>query len=48
MAGGVTLGVAQAIGRKINPQWGELFGHGVFLAVLVLRPAGMFGKSQTR
>lgn len=48
LAGGITLGVAQAIGRQINPQWGELFGHGVFLAVLVLRPTGMFGKAQTR
>jgi branched-chain amino acid transport system permease protein len=48
LAGGVTLGVAQAIGRQINPQWGELFGHGVFLAVLVLRPTGMFGKVQSR
>jgi branched-chain amino acid transport system permease protein len=48
LAGGVTLGVAQAIGRQINPQWGELFGHFVFLAVLVLRPTGMFGKVQTR
>jgi branched-chain amino acid transport system permease protein len=48
LAGGITLGVAQAIGRKINPQWGELFGHGVFLAVLVFRPTGMFGKVQSR
>jgi branched-chain amino acid transport system permease protein len=48
LAGGVTLGVAQAIGRQINPQWGELFGHFVFLAVLVFRPAGMFGKVQSR
>lgn len=48
LAGGITLGVAQAIGRQINPQWGELFGHGVFLAVLVLRPTGMFGKAQAR
>jgi branched-chain amino acid transport system permease protein len=48
LAGGITLGVAQAIGRQINPQWGELFGHFVFLAVLVLRPTGMFGKVQTR
>jgi branched-chain amino acid transport system permease protein len=48
LAGGVTLGVAQSIGRQINPQWGELFGHFVFLAVLVLRPTGMFGKVQSR
>lgn len=48
LAGGITLGVAQAIGRQINTQWGELFGHFVFLAVLVLRPTGMFGKVQSR
>jgi branched-chain amino acid transport system permease protein len=48
LAGGITLGVAQTLGRQVNPQWGELFGHGVFLAVLVLRPTGMFGKAQTR
>jgi branched-chain amino acid transport system permease protein len=48
LAGGVTLGVAQAVGRQINPQWGELFGHFVFLAVLVFRPTGMFGKVQSR
>lgn len=48
LAGGITLGVAQTIGRQINPQWGELFGHFVFLAVLVLRPTGMFGKVQSR
>ena len=46
LAGGITLGVAQAIGRQINPQWGELFGHFVFLAVLVLRPTGLFAKVQ--
>jgi branched-chain amino acid transport system permease protein len=48
LAGGVTLGVAQAVGRQIDPQWGELFGHFVFLAVLVFRPTGMFGKAQAR
>jgi branched-chain amino acid transport system permease protein len=48
LAGGITLGVAQTIGRQVNPQWGELFGHFVFLAVLVFRPTGMFGKVQSR
>jgi branched-chain amino acid transport system permease protein len=48
LAGGVALGVAQAVGRQIDPQWGELFGHFVFLAVLVFRPTGMFGKAQAR
>ena len=44
LAGGITLGVAQALGREYNSQWGELTGHAVFLAVLAFRPMGMFGK----
>ena len=48
LAGGVTLGVAQLIGNQINPQWGQLTGHIVFLAVLVFRPTGMFGKVNLR
>ena len=44
LAGGVTLGIAQATGRQISPQWGELVGHVVFLVVLVVKPTGMFGK----
>jgi branched-chain amino acid transport system permease protein len=48
LAGGITLGVAQLIGNQINPQWGQLTGHVVFLAVLVFRPTGMFGKVDVR
>lgn len=48
LAGGITLGVAQAIGAQINPQWGQLAGHVVFLAVLATKPTGMFGKVQAR
>jgi branched-chain amino acid transport system permease protein len=44
LAGGITLGVAQALGREYDSQWGELTGHAVFLAVLATRPMGMFGK----
>jgi branched-chain amino acid transport system permease protein len=44
LAGGITLGVAQAIGAQIDPSWGQLAGHLVFLAVLATRPTGMFGK----
>jgi branched-chain amino acid transport system permease protein len=46
LAGGIALGVAQALGREYNSQWGELTGHAVFLAVLATRPTGMFGKVQ--
>ncbi len=48
LAGGITLGVAQLIGNQIDPQWGQLAGHIVFLAVLVFRPTGMFGKVTVR
>jgi branched-chain amino acid transport system permease protein len=48
LAGGVTLGVAQLIGNQIDPQWGQLAGHLVFLAVLATRPTGMFGKVALR
>lgn len=48
LAGGIILGVAQGLGRQINPQWGELAGHAVFLAVLAVKPTGLFGKGQLR
>ncbi len=48
LAGGITLGVAQLIGNKIDPQWGQLAGHLVFLTVLATRPSGMFGKVTVR
>jgi branched-chain amino acid transport system permease protein len=44
LAGGVILGVAQAIGSEVDPGWGVLAGHLAFLAVLVVRPTGLFGK----
>jgi branched-chain amino acid transport system permease protein len=46
LIGGIILGVSQAVGRQIDPQWGELAGHLVFLTVLVFRPTGLFGKAQ--
>jgi branched-chain amino acid transport system permease protein len=42
LAGGCTLGLAQAIGAQIDPTAGFLAGHLVFLAVLVVRPTGLF------
>jgi branched-chain amino acid transport system permease protein len=48
LIGGIILGVSQGIGRQIDPQWGELAGHAVFLTVLVFRPTGLFGKGQLR
>jgi branched-chain amino acid transport system permease protein len=46
LIGGVILGVAQTIGAKLSPGWGVLTGHLVFLAVLLLRPAGLFARSR--
>jgi branched-chain amino acid transport system permease protein len=43
--GGLILGVAQAIGFRIDPGWGILVGHLVFVAVLVVRPQGLFPKT---
>ncbi len=48
LAGGVALGVAQLVGNQIDPQYGQLAGHIVFLAVLATRPTGMFGKVEVR
>jgi branched-chain amino acid transport system permease protein len=42
LAGGILIGVAQAIGAKLNPEWQILTGHLAFLAALVLRPQGLF------
>ena len=44
LAGGVILGVAQAIGAKINPGWQLLAGHLAFLLVLIVRPNGLFPR----
>ena len=46
LVGGVILGVAQTTGARVSPGWGVLTGHLVFLAVLLLRPSGLFAKSQ--
>jgi branched-chain amino acid transport system permease protein len=46
LCGGVILGVAQTVGARLSPGWGVLTGHLVFLAVLLLRPAGLFAPSR--
>ena len=45
LAGGVVLGVAQAIGAALNPEWQTLAGHLAFLVVLVVRPRGLFPRA---
>jgi branched-chain amino acid transport system permease protein len=46
LVGGVVLGIAQTVGAKLSPGWGVLAGHLVFLAVLLLRPQGLFTKAR--
>jgi branched-chain amino acid transport system permease protein len=45
LAGGIVIGVAQTAGAAINPEWQILAGHLAFLAVLVLRPRGLFPRA---
>jgi branched-chain amino acid transport system permease protein len=45
LAGGVILGVAQAIGAQIDPGWQILAGHIAFLIILVVRPRGLFPRA---
>jgi branched-chain amino acid transport system permease protein len=46
LAGGIILGVTQAIGFRFDPGWGIWFGHIVFLMMLVFRPSGLFPKTR--
>src|SRR5438046_1492178 len=46
LAGGIVLGVSQAIGAQINPGWQLLAGHLAFLLILAVRPEGLFPKVQ--
>lgn len=45
LAGGIVLGVAQSVGASIDPAYGVLAGHLVFLAVLAFRPRGLLPKA---
>jgi branched-chain amino acid transport system permease protein len=44
LAGGIVLGVAQALAAAVDPGWQILGGHAAFLAVLLLRPRGLFPR----
>jgi branched-chain amino acid transport system permease protein len=46
LVGGAVLGIAQTMGAKLSPGWGILSGHLVFLVVLLLRPQGLFAKTE--
>jgi len=45
-AGAMVLGLAQQIGFRLDPGWGIWVGHLVFLAVLVLRPQGLWPRTR--
>jgi branched-chain amino acid transport system permease protein len=42
--GSMVLGIAQAIGYRIDPGFGTLAGHLVFLTVLATRPQGLMSR----
>jgi len=42
--GGVVLGIGQSIGAQIQPSYGVLAGHIVFIAILIFRPQGILPK----
>jgi len=45
LAGGMVIGVAQAFGAALNPEWQILAGHIAFVAVLLVRPRGLFPRA---
>lgn len=45
LAGGIVIGVSQAIGAAINPEWQILAGHLAFVIVLLIRPRGLFPRA---
>jgi branched-chain amino acid transport system permease protein len=44
LAGGIILGVTQAVGAQIDPGWQVLAGHVAFLVVLAVKPEGLFPR----
>ncbi|HEY5294098.1 MAG TPA: branched-chain amino acid ABC transporter permease [Gaiellaceae bacterium] len=47
LLGGIALGIAQNIGEQVDPQYFALFGHIVFLVVLVVRALIESGRLST-
>ncbi len=46
LLGGVVLGIAQSIGAAISLEWQILAGHIAFMIILVLKPDGLFPRTQ--
>jgi branched-chain amino acid transport system permease protein len=45
LVGGIVLGLAQTIGAQVDPEWQILAGHLAFLAVLAVKPRGLFPRT---
>lgn len=45
LAGGLVIGLAQALGAAINPEWQILAGHIAFVLILLVRPRGLFPRA---
>lgn len=45
LAGGIVIGLAQAFGAAVNPEWQILSGHLAFVLVLMIRPRGLFPRA---
>lgn len=45
LAGGMVIGVAQALGAKVNPEWQILASHLAFVIILLLWPRGLFPRA---
>ena len=46
LIGGMVLGIAQSVGAALDPTWQILAGHLAFLAILILRPNGLFPRTR--
>jgi branched-chain amino acid transport system permease protein len=46
LLGGMILGIAQAVGAALSPTWQILAGHIAFLAILIIRPSGLFPRTR--
>jgi branched-chain amino acid transport system permease protein len=46
VVGGMVLGIAQTVGAQVSVGWGVLTGHLVFLAILLVRPRGLFPRPE--
>lgn len=45
LAGGIVIGLAQALGAAVKPEWQILAGHLAFVAVLLVSPRGLFPRA---